>query len=171
MDGFHPENLGRLLMGKPRFVACTPVGVMKLLDEAGAKLSGARAVVVGRSNIVGKPMAVLLTAADATVTVCHSRTRDLAGEVAARRRAGGGHGPARDDPRQLDQAGRRGHRRGHQPHARRQAGGDVEFAAAAERAAAITPVPGGVGPMTIAMLLDNTLLSAKRRAAARGATS
>jgi methylenetetrahydrofolate dehydrogenase (NADP+) / methenyltetrahydrofolate cyclohydrolase len=167
VDGFHPDNLGRLLLGEPRFVACTPFGVMKLLEEAGARLAGANAVVVGRSNIVGKPMAVLLTAADATVTLCHSRTRELAAEV------------ARADV-VVAAAGKPEMIRGAwiKPGAvvidvgtnRLPTGkliGDVEFAAAAERAAAITPVPGGVGPMTIAMLLQNTLLSAEARASRR----
>ena len=81
VDGIHPENVGRLLMGEPRFVACTPFGVMKLIEEARLPLAGANAVVVGRSNMVGKPMAALLLGADATVTVCHSKTRDLAAVV------------------------------------------------------------------------------------------
>ncbi len=164
VDGFHPDNLGRLLVGEPRFVACTPFGVMKLLEEAGTRLAGARAVVLGRSNIVGKPVAVLLTAADATVTVCHSRSQDLAGEVgradivvAAIGRPELVKGAWIKEGAVVIDVGTN----------RTDAGklvGDVEFAAAAERAAAITPVPGGVGPMTIAMLLSNTLISAERRA-------
>jgi methylenetetrahydrofolate dehydrogenase (NADP+) / methenyltetrahydrofolate cyclohydrolase len=167
VDGFHPDNLGRLLLGEPRFVACTPFGVMKLLEEGGARLAGAQAVVLGRSNIVGKPMAVLLTAADATVTICHSRTRDLAAEVgradivvAAIGKAEMVRGAWIKEGAVVIDVGTN----------RLPSGklvGDVEFAAAAERAAAITPVPGGVGPMTIAMLLTNTLLSAERRAGAR----
>src|SRR5690606_3834769 len=82
VDGFHPDNIGRLAQGRPRFVAATPKGCMRLLAEAGVELSGKRAVMIGRSNIVGKPMSMLLTGADATVTICHSRTPDLAGEVA-----------------------------------------------------------------------------------------
>jgi methylenetetrahydrofolate dehydrogenase (NADP+) / methenyltetrahydrofolate cyclohydrolase len=163
VDGFHPDNLGRLVVGDPRFVACTPSGVMKLLKEAGAQLAGARAVVVGRSNIVGKPMALLLQAADATVTVCHSRTRDLQAEVAradvvvaALGRPEAIRGAwVREGAIVIDVGTNRT--------ADGKLVGDVEFAAAAERAAAITPVPGGVGPMTIAMLLENTLISAKRR--------
>jgi methylenetetrahydrofolate dehydrogenase (NADP+)/methenyltetrahydrofolate cyclohydrolase len=164
VDGFHPENLGRLLMGEPRFVSCTPFGVMKLIEEAGVSLAGARAVVLGRSNMVGKPMAVLLTAADATVTLCHSRTQDLPAIV-------------READVVVAAIGRPELVKGDwvKPGAtvidvgvnRLPTGrlvGDVEFAPAAERAAAITPVPGGVGPMTIAMLLHNTLASAKRRA-------
>jgi methylenetetrahydrofolate dehydrogenase (NADP+) / methenyltetrahydrofolate cyclohydrolase len=163
VDGFHPDNLGRLLMGEPRFVACTPSGVMRLLAETGAQLTGARAVVVGRSNIVGKPMAVLLQAADATVTVCHSRTRDLAAEVgradvlvAALGRPGAIRGDWIKEGAVVIDVGTNRLPDG-------KLVGDVEFAAAAERAAAITPVPGGVGPMTIAMLLENTLRSAARR--------
>jgi methylenetetrahydrofolate dehydrogenase (NADP+)/methenyltetrahydrofolate cyclohydrolase len=164
VDGFHPDNLGRLLIGEPRFIACTPYGIMKLLEEGGARLAGARAVVVGRSNIVGKPMAVLLTAADATVTVCHSRTRDLAGEisradvvVAALGRAEAIKGAWIKEGAVVIDVGTNRLPDGKQV-------GDVEFAAAAERAAAITPVPGGVGPMTITMLLENTVISAGRRA-------
>jgi len=164
VDGFHPENLGRLLLGQPRFIACTPFGVMKLLEEAGAQLAGANAVIVGRSNIVGKPMAALLIAADATVTVCHSKTRDLPAVV---RRA----------DVVVAAVGRPEMIKGDwiSPGAvvidvgmnRLPSGklvGDVDFAAAATRARAITPVPGGVGPMTIAMLLANTLTAARVRA-------
>ena len=164
VDGFHPDNLGRLLVGEPRFIACTPFGIMKLLEEGGARLSGARAVVLGRSNIVGKPMAVLLTAADATVTVCHSRSRDLADEVkradvvvAAIGRAEMVRGEWIREGAVVIDVGTNRLPDGKQV-------GDVEFAAAAERAAAITPVPGGVGPMTITMLLHNTVVSAERRA-------
>jgi methylenetetrahydrofolate dehydrogenase (NADP+)/methenyltetrahydrofolate cyclohydrolase len=168
VDGFHPDNLGRLLVGEPRFIACTPFGIMKLLEEGGAKLSGARAVVLGRSNIVGKPMAVLLTAADATVTLCHSRSRDLADEVrradvvvAAIGRAEMVRGDwIREGAVVIDVGTNR------LPNGK--AVGDVEFAAAAERASAITPVPGGVGPMTITMLLHNTVVSAELRATMQG---
>jgi methylenetetrahydrofolate dehydrogenase (NADP+)/methenyltetrahydrofolate cyclohydrolase len=167
VDGFHPDNLGRLLIGEPRFIACTPYGIMKLLEEGGAKLSGARAVVIGRSNIVGKPMAVLLTAADATVTICHSRTRDLADEVsradiviAALGRAEAVRGAWIREGAVVIDVGTNRLPNGKQV-------GDVEFGPAAERAAAITPVPGGVGPMTITMLLENTAISAERRAARR----
>jgi len=165
VDGIHPDNLGHLVMGEPRFVACTPFGVMKLIEESGLSLSGVNAVVVGRSSMVGKPMAALLTNADATVTVCHSKTRDLAAVV------------SRADL-VVAAVGRPEMIRGEwiKPGAvvidvginRRDDGkllGDVEFAPAAARASAITPVPGGVGPMTIAMLLVNTVTSAKRRAA------
>jgi len=164
VDGFHPDNLGRLLMGQPRFIACTPFGVMKLIEEAGLSLVGAEAVIVGRSNIVGKPMAALLIAADATVTVCHSKTRDLPAVVrradlviAALGRAETIKGDwIKPGAVVIDVGTNRG--------ADGKLVGDVEFVAAASRASAITPVPGGVGPMTIAMLLSNTLLSARMRA-------
>jgi methylenetetrahydrofolate dehydrogenase (NADP+) / methenyltetrahydrofolate cyclohydrolase len=164
VDGFHPDNLGRLLMGQPRFIACTPFGVMKLIEEAGLPLPGVEAVIVGRSNIVGKPMAALLIAADATVTVCHSKTRDLPGVVrradlviAAVGRAEMIKGDwIKPGATVIDVGMNRG--------ADGKLLGDVEYATAAPRAAAITPVPGGVGPMTIAMLLTNTLTSARSRA-------
>lgn len=162
VDGFHPDNVGRLWSGAPRFVSCTPAGVMRLLAAAGRPLAGLDAVVIGRSNIVGKPMAALLLAAHATVTICHSRTADLPARVAAADVVVAAIGKPelvrgawikpgavvidvgmnRLDGKLL---------------------GDVEFGAAAERASAITPVPGGVGPMTIAMLLANTVESAARR--------
>jgi methylenetetrahydrofolate dehydrogenase (NADP+)/methenyltetrahydrofolate cyclohydrolase len=165
VDGFHPQNLGKLLMGEPDLVACTPLGVMRLLEHAGTPLDGADAIVVGRSNIVGKPMAALLLSANATVTVAHSRTRNLPARV-----------------RQADvviaAAGRPELIRGDwikegatviDVGTNRTPGGkllgDVAFAEAVGRARAITPVPGGVGPMTIAMLLSNTLRAARRRAA------
>jgi methylenetetrahydrofolate dehydrogenase (NADP+) / methenyltetrahydrofolate cyclohydrolase len=163
VDGIHPDNLGHLLMGEPRFVACTPFGIMKLVEESGLPLGGTNAVVVGRSNMVGKPMAALLTNANATVTLCHSKTRELAEVV-------GGADLV------VAAVGRPEMVRGAwiKPGAvvidvginRRDDGkllGDVEFAVAAERASAITPVPGGVGPMTIAMLLANTVTAAGRR--------
>jgi methylenetetrahydrofolate dehydrogenase (NADP+) / methenyltetrahydrofolate cyclohydrolase len=165
VDGIHPDNVGRLLMGEPRFIACTPFGIMKLIAEAGLALAGANAVVVGRSNMVGKPMAALLLAADATVTVCHSKTRDLAAVVAGAELVVAAVGR----PEMIRGAWIKpgavvidvGINRG----ADGKLLGDVEFAAAASRASAITPVPGGVGPMTIAMLLTNTVAAAQRRAA------
>jgi methylenetetrahydrofolate dehydrogenase (NADP+)/methenyltetrahydrofolate cyclohydrolase len=162
VDGFHADNIGRLAQGRPRFVAATPKGCMHLLAEARVELAGARAVVVGRSNIVGKPMALLLANASATVTLCHSRTADLAGEVArgdvvvaAVGRAGLVRGDwIKPGAVVIDVGMNRG--------ADGKLVGDVEHAAAAQRAAAITPVPGGVGPMTIASLLENTLDAARR---------
>lgn len=164
VDGLHPDNLGRLLMGQPRFVACTPLGVMRLLDEAKTALAGADAVVVGRSNMVGKPMAALLMLADATVTVCHSRTRDLAERVGRADIVVAAVGRPQMIKGDWIKPGATvidvGINRGSDGKLL----GDVEFSPAAARARAITPVPGGVGPMTIAMLLANTLMSAARRA-------
>ncbi|HEY8612011.1 MAG TPA: bifunctional methylenetetrahydrofolate dehydrogenase/methenyltetrahydrofolate cyclohydrolase FolD [Roseomonas sp.] len=163
VDGFHPVNAGRLAAGLPGLVPCTPKGVMHLLTEAGVKLSGARAVVLGRSAIVGRPMAALLLAADATVTMLHSRSRDIAEEcrraevlVAAVGRAGMVRGDWIAPGAVVVDVGIN----------RRPDGkltGDVEFEAARERAGWITPVPGGVGPMTIACLLENTLEAALAR--------
>jgi methylenetetrahydrofolate dehydrogenase (NADP+)/methenyltetrahydrofolate cyclohydrolase len=165
VDGFHPDNLGRLLLGKPRFIACTPFGIIKLIEEAGVGIAGSNAVVVGRSNIVGKPVSVLLTSRDATVTLCHSKTRDLPGVVrgadilvAAIGKAEFVRGDWVKPGATVIDVGTNRLPSGKQV-------GDVEFAAAAERAGAITPVPGGVGPMTITMLMANTLESAKQRLA------
>ena len=166
VDGFHPDNVGRLWSGAPRFVPCTPLGVMRLLQEAGARLDGADAVVIGRSNIVGKPAAALLMAQNATVTVCHSRTRDLAERVGRADVVVAAIGKAefvlgewiKPGAIVIDVGINRVTRDGQV-----RLLGDVAYAAAAERAGAITPVPGGVGPMTIAMLLQNTVTSARRR--------
>ena len=169
VDGFHPLNAGRLASGQPFLVPCTPKGVMHLLREAGAALPGARAVVLGRSNIVGRPMAQLLLAADCTVTIVHSRTRDLPAEcrraeilVAAAGRAEMVRGDWVSEGAVVIDVGIN----------RRADGsltGDVAYEEVARRAAAITPVPGGVGPMTIACLLENTLEAAlARRGPGRG---
>ncbi len=163
VDGFHPVNVGRLATGRPSLVPCTPWGCMRMLREAGASLSGARAVVIGRSNIVGKPMAQLLLAESATVTVAHSKTRDLpalAREadvlVAAVGRAEMVRGDwVKEGAIVLDVGINRT--------ADGKLVGDVAFAEAAPRASFITPVPGGVGPMTIACLLENTLRAARAR--------
>jgi methylenetetrahydrofolate dehydrogenase (NADP+)/methenyltetrahydrofolate cyclohydrolase len=165
VDGLHPISQGRLMAGQPGLRPCTPLGVMRLLDEAGAALQGANAVVVGRSLLVGKPVALLLLERHATVTMCHSRTRDLAGEVgradvvvAAAGQAGLVRGAwIRPGATVIDVGTNRG------PDGK--LCGDVEFAPAAERAGAITPVPGGVGPMTIAMLLSNTVTAVERAGA------
>jgi methylenetetrahydrofolate dehydrogenase (NADP+)/methenyltetrahydrofolate cyclohydrolase len=169
VDGFHPVNAGMLLLGRSgAFVACTPLGCMRLLALAGAKLEGAHAVVVGRSIIVGKPMAQLLLAANATVTTAHSRTRDLA---ALCRQAdvlvvavGKAHLVRGDWVKPGAVVLDVGMNRVAQPDGKTRLLGDVAFDEAKEVASAITPVPGGVGPMTIAMLLANTLEAAKRRA-------
>ncbi len=164
VDGFHPENLGRLLIGEPRFIACTPYGIMKLIEEAGTTVRGANAVVVGRSNIVGKPVAVLLTAADATVTVCHSKTRDLPAVIGGADILVAAIGRPEMIRGSWIKPGATVIDVGTNRLASGKLVGDVEFAAALQRAGAITPVPGGVGPMTITMLLANTLESARRRA-------
>ena len=180
VDGFHPENVGLLVQKRPRFVPCTPAGIMELLRREGVSVAGQRAVVVGRSDIVGKPMALLLMHADATVTVCHSKTRDLAAVtreadllVAAIGRAGlirAEHvkpgavvvdvGMNRvDDPAQVrelagaeraEQVWRKGY----------VLVGDVHAPSVREVASALTPVPGGVGPLTIALLMKNTIRAA-----------
>ena len=167
-DGLHPVNVGRLWMGEVGFVPCTPAGVMRLLAEAHTEIGGADAVVIGRSSLVGKPMAALLQAANATVTMCHSRTHDLAGVVRRADIVVAAIGKAemvrgdwiREGATVIDVGTNR--------KADGKLIGDVEFAAAALRARAITPVPGGVGPMTIAMLLANTVAAARRWAEARG---
>jgi methylenetetrahydrofolate dehydrogenase (NADP+)/methenyltetrahydrofolate cyclohydrolase len=170
VDGLTPVSTGLLSLGLPGLRPCTPLGVIELLARTGVELEGAEAVVVGRSNLFGKPMAQLLLAASATVTVCHSRTRDLAAvcaradvliaAVGRARLIGAGYvkpgavvidvGINRLTPEQA------GNKSG--------LVGDVDFAVARELASAITPVPGGVGPMTIAFLLRNTLLAARRQA-------
>ncbi len=166
-DGLHPENLGRLAQGKPRFVACTPKGCMRLLAEAGAVTAGARAVVLGRSMLVGKPMAMLLANADATVTLCHSRTRDLAEHVGAADIVIAAVGRPEMIPGAWIKPGAVVIDVGINRLADGRLVGDVAYAEAAARARAITPVPGGVGPMTIAMLLDNTCDAAALRLSAR----
>ncbi len=164
VDGFHPYNVGRLATGKPLFQSCTPYGVMKMLDATGVDLAGKEVVVVGRSNIVGKPVALMCLARHATVTVCHSRTRNLAEQV---RRADvliAAVGKPEMIKGDWIKEGAVVIDVGVNRVGEKKLVGDVEFAAARERASAITPVPGGVGPMTITMLLYNTVESAKRRA-------
>jgi methylenetetrahydrofolate dehydrogenase (NADP+) / methenyltetrahydrofolate cyclohydrolase len=160
-DGLHPENLGRLVQGRPRFAACTPQGCMRLLAEGGVDLAGARAVVIGRSVLVGRPVAALLTNANATVTVCHSRTRDLAGEVGRADVVIAAIGKPELVKGAWIKEGAAVIDVGINRTADGKLIGDVEFAAAAERAAVITPVPGGVGPMTRACLLANTVKAAE----------
>jgi methylenetetrahydrofolate dehydrogenase (NADP+)/methenyltetrahydrofolate cyclohydrolase len=165
VDGFHPINVGRLADGLPSLVPCTPLGIMKLLAAADVKLTGARALVLGRSAIVGKPMAALLLAANATVTIAHSRTRDLAAEcrraevlVAAVGKLGMVRGEWIGQGATVIDVGINRRPDG-------KLAGDVAFDEAAQVAGAITPVPGGVGPMTIACLLENTVTAAERRRA------
>ena len=161
VDGFHPVNAGRLLLGHDGLVAGTPTGILTLLDEYDVPLSGARAVVVGRSNIVGKPVALLLLARNATVTICHSRTTDLAAEtreadvlVVAVGRANLIRPAMVKEGATVVDVGMNRTDEGLR--------GDVD-PAVADRAGLLTPVPGGVGPMTIASLLQNTVKAARRR--------
>src|SRR5665213_845143 len=170
VDGLTPVNAGLLSLGRPGLRPCTPSGVMELLADAGAQLQGAEAVVVGRSNLFGKPMAQLLLAENATVTVCHSRTRELR-EVCARADVLiAAVGAPRLITREFVKPGADvidvGMNRLTPGQAHNKSGlvGDVDFAAVAEVASAITPVPGGVGPMTIAFLLHNTLQAAHAQA-------
>ncbi len=163
VDGFHPLNVGRLAIGSPGLVPCTPKGVMTMLREAGVAVAGARAVVLGRSSIVGRPMAALLTLADATVTLAHSRTRDLAAEcrraeilIAAVGRAELVRGDWVAPGAAVIDVGINRTAEGRLV-------GDVAFAEALPHAGWISPVPGGVGPMTIASLLENTLAAALAR--------
>jgi len=161
VDGFHPFNAGRLYAGHPTFVPATPLGIMALLEEHRVALEGARAVVVGRSTIVGKPIAHLLLGANATVTICHSRTRDLAAETRGADVLVVGIGKAGLITPDMVKEGAAVVDVGI---TRTEAGlaGDVA-PEVAERAAFLTPVPGGVGPMTIAMLLRNTIQAARYR--------
>jgi len=156
-DGFHPFNVGCLWTGKPAPRACTPRGIMRLLDEARVDLKGKRALVVGRSNIVGKPMAAMLLERHATVTLAHSRTQDLAGEVGRADVVVAAIGKAEVVKGAWVKQGAVVIDVGMNRLPDGKLVGDVEFAEAAKRASAITPVPGGVGPMTIAMLLVNTV--------------
>ncbi len=163
VDGFHPDNLGRLMMGRPRFVPCTPAGCMRLILEAGVDPKGKRALVVGRSTIVGKPMAQLLLAADATVTLAHSRTTSLAEEVARAEILVAAVGVAGVIPGEWIRPGATVIDVGINRSREGKLVGDVDFVGALARAGAITPVPGGVGPMTIAGLMRNVLTAAGQR--------
>jgi len=192
VDGLHPQNVGLLHQGRPRFVPCTPAGVLALLDHYDVPLAGRRAVILGRSELVGRPLAALLTARDATVTVCHSRTLDLPGVcreadllVAAIGRPGfvtadfvregavvvdvgiNRLTSLEDAPPSLRSSGRI---RDAIASKGRALVGDVDFDDVSRVAAGITPVPGGVGPLTVAMLIRNTVLAAQLRSA-RGARS
>jgi len=160
VDGFHPINVGRLMTGEPCLVACTPAGCMRLIDSTGVELKGKHAVVVGRSNIVGKPAAILLLERHATVTICHSRTADLAAEVGRADVLVAAVGRAKMIPGAWIKPGSVVIDVGINRTAEGKLCGDVDFESARERAGFITPVPGGVGPMTIAMLLKNTIQAA-----------
>ena len=162
VDAFHPYNVGKIMIGEPDFLPCTPAGVMELLKRSDIDPSGKRCVVIGRSNIVGKPMAMLLLHANGTVTVCHSRTKDLAAVckeadilvVAIGRADFVGKDMVKEGAVVIDVGMNR--------RADGKLTGDVNFEEVEPIASAITPVPGGVGPMTITMLLQNTLTAARK---------
>jgi methylenetetrahydrofolate dehydrogenase (NADP+)/methenyltetrahydrofolate cyclohydrolase len=170
VDGFHPINMGLLAAGSPRFVPCTPLGVMKLIEHEEIGVQGRHAVVVGRSNIVGKPVALLLLQKGATVTICNSRTPDLGAMtsqadilvVAAGRPRLVTAGMVKPGAVVIDVGINR--------LADGRLAGDVDFQSVLGTASCITPVPGGVGPMTIAMLLENTVMSAERASASGGSS-
>src|SRR6266540_4937934 len=162
VDGFHPYNVGRLVVGKPLFQPCTPYGIMVLLRESGIDLSGKEVVVVGRSNIVGKPVALMCLQQNATVTICHSKTKDLAEKVRQADVVIAAVGLPEMVKGDWIKQGAVVIDVGVNRVGEKKLVGDVDFDAASKRASAITPVPGGVGPMTITMLLYNTVESAKR---------
>ncbi len=162
VDGFHAENVGALMQGNPRFIPCTPYGVMKMLESANVPLKGAEVVIVGRSNIVGKPMAMLLLARSCTVTICHSQSKDLAFHTRRADILVAAVGRAKMIRGDMIKPGATVIDVGINRTAEGKLCGDVDFETAKEVAGAITPVPGGVGPMTITMLLANTLEAAER---------
>lgn len=161
VDGFHPQNVGKMMIGQETFLPCTPHGIMEMLERSGIEIAGKHAVVIGRSNIVGKPMGQLLLQKDATVTYCHSRTKDLASftkqadiliaAIGKAKFVTGDH--VKDGAVVIDVGMNRD--------ADGKLCGDVDYDSVKQIASAITPVPGGVGPMTITMLLKNTLQSAE----------
>jgi methylenetetrahydrofolate dehydrogenase (NADP+)/methenyltetrahydrofolate cyclohydrolase len=173
VDGFHPTNVGRLMIGEARFYPCTPYGIHHLLMRSGVQIDGAEVVIVGRSNIVGKPIAMMLAqkakGANATVTLCHTGTRDLAFHtkradiliVAAGRPKAITADMVKEGAVVIDVGV---NRIGMTPEGKAKLCGDVDFEGVKEKASAITPVPGGVGPMTITMLMLNTIQAAKMRA-------
>jgi len=168
VDAFHPENVGRLMTGNPQFLPCTPAGVMELIKESGIEIAGKECVIVGRSNIVGKPQAMLLLAEHGTVTICHSRTKNLEEVikradilVAAVGRPEMIKGSSLKPGAVVIDVGINRLED-------KKIVGDVEFESCSEVASAITPVPGGVGPMTIAMLMKNTVKAAIARAERKG---
>ena len=162
VDGFRAENVGALMQGQPCFIPCTPYGAMKFFEDAGISLKGKEAVVVGRSNIVGKPMAMLLMHAGATVTICHSQTHDLKAHCLRADILVAAIGKPKMITGDMIKPGAVVIDVGINRQADGKLCGDVDFASAKDVASYITPVPGGVGPMTITMLLANTLESAER---------
>ena len=164
VDGFHPYNVGGLVTGSPLFIPCTPRGIMELIARSGIELAGKEAVVVGRSNIVGKPMALLLLAQNATVTICHSKTMDLPAVTSRADVLIAAIGKARMITANMVKEGAVVIDVGVNRLDTGKLAGDVAFDEVAPKASYITPVPGGVGPMTIAMLMKNTLDAAKMKA-------
>ncbi|KAF5069784.1 Bifunctional protein FolD protein [anaerobic digester metagenome] len=163
VDGFHPCNLGRLFSGSPVFAPCTPQGIMTILNDYDIPIRGKRAVVVGRSIDVGRPMAALLLNADATVTICHSKTENLAEEMRNADILVSAIGKAKFVGPEMVKEGATVIDVGINQDEQGKLCGDVDFEAVKDRAGAITPVPGGVGPMTIATLMENTFRAAKLR--------
>jgi methylenetetrahydrofolate dehydrogenase (NADP+)/methenyltetrahydrofolate cyclohydrolase len=164
VDGLHPFNQGRLVLGEDALRPCTPLGVMRLIEHTGMSLTGKKAVVIGRSMLVGKPVALMLLEQNATVTCCHSKTIDLAAEVRSADVVVAAIGQPGTIKGAWIKPGAVVIDVGISRMTDNKLCGDVEFAVAKERAAFITPVPGGVGPMTVAMLLANTLKAAERQA-------
>ena len=165
IDGFHEANLGALVAGTPRFVACTPAGVMRLIEHAGIDLAGKQAVVIGRSTIVGKPLALLLLQKDATVAICHSKTRDMASLARQADVLVAAVGQPKLVTADMVKPGACVIDVGVNRLPDGSLGGDVDFQAVKDVAGHVTPVPGGVGPMTIAMLLENCLHAAENESA------
>jgi methylenetetrahydrofolate dehydrogenase (NADP+) / methenyltetrahydrofolate cyclohydrolase len=163
-DGFHPYNFGRLVEGHPVFEACTPKGVIKMVESTGVSIEGKRAVVLGRSNIVGKPLALMLLQRNATVTICHSKTKDLPAVCREAELLLVAIGKAKFVTADMVREGAIVVDVGMNRLPDGKVVGDVDFEPVSQKAGWISPVPGGVGPMTIAMLLDNTVESAKRMA-------
>lgn len=161
VDAFHPANVGRIMTGNPKFLPCTPAGIMELIKESGMQIEGKECVVVGRSNIVGKPMAMLLLAANGTVTICHSKTRDLQQVCRRADILVAAIGKAEFINSSYIKPGAVVIDVGINRLENGKLVGDVEFSSASEIASAITPVPGGAGPMTITMLMKNTITAAR----------
>ena len=161
VDAFHPQNVGKIMIGDYDFLPCTPAGVMELIHSAGISVEGKRCTVVGRSDIVGKPMAMLLLHENGTVTVCHSRTRNLADECRSADILVAAVGKAKLITGDMIKEGAVVIDVGMNRDENGKLCGDVDFATAEPKASYITPVPGGVGPMTVAMLMKNTLTAAK----------
>lgn len=163
VDAFHPINVGRIMIGDYDFLPCTPAGVMRLLDESGVEIEGKNCVVIGRSNIVGKPMAMLLLHRNATVTICHSKTQNLSEITSQADILVAAVGRANFVTPDMVKPGAVVIDVGMNRPADGKLCGDVDFAAVSPKCSYITPVPGGVGPMTIAMLMANTVTAAKRQ--------